>query len=77
VRDLPDDDTWLTENRRGIGDRVREERLRQNLTQDQVWMAARISRGTLQRVERGDEFTISTLARIAWVLDVSLADLVR
>jgi hypothetical protein len=26
VRDLPDDDTWLTDRRRAIGDRVRAER---------------------------------------------------
>ncbi|WP_086765305.1 helix-turn-helix domain-containing protein [Streptomyces bobili] len=77
MRDLPDDDSWLTERRRAIGDRVREERHRQNLTQDQVWQAARIDRRTLQYVESGTEVKLSTLLRIAWVLDVPLSDLVR
>jgi transcriptional regulator with XRE-family HTH domain len=77
VHHLPDDDHWLAERRRAIGDRIREERLHQNLTQDDVWMAARISRGTLQRVEAGEEMKLGTLLRIAFVLDVPLADLVR
>lgn len=77
MRDLPDDDAWIPERRRAIGDRIREERRRQNLTQDQVWLAARINRWTLQRVEAGEEVKLSTLLRIACVLDVPLADLVR
>lgn len=40
-------------------------------------MAARISRWTLQRIESGEDFTMSTLQRIAHVLDVPLADLVQ
>ncbi len=39
-------------------------------------MAARISRGTYQRVEAGEEVTLGTLLRIAWVLDTPLAELV-
>jgi transcriptional regulator with XRE-family HTH domain len=77
VQDLPDDDTWIPEHRRAIGERVRTERRRQNLTQDQVWLAARINRGTLQRVEAGEESQISTLLRIARVLEVPLATLVQ
>jgi transcriptional regulator with XRE-family HTH domain len=77
VRELPDDDTWIHERRRAIGDRVRAERLRQNLTQDAVWLAAGISRGTYQRVEAGQEWRSSTMMRIAWVLDVPLADLME
>ncbi|WHM32461.1 helix-turn-helix transcriptional regulator [Streptomyces sp. BPPL-273] len=77
MRDLPDDDTWIHERRRAIGDRVRAERLRQNLTQDAVWLAAGLSRWTYQRVERGEEWKSSTLLRIAWVLDVPLATLVE
>jgi transcriptional regulator with XRE-family HTH domain len=76
VRDLPDDDEWIAERRRGIGERVRAERLRQNLTQEAVFLAAGIGRYTLQRVEAGAETHLSTLIRIAHVLDVSLADLV-
>jgi predicted transcriptional regulator len=77
VRDLPDDDTWNHDRRQAIGANVREERQRQQLTQDQVWIAARINRWTLQRVEAGQDVKLSTLLRIAWVLDVPLADLVR
>ncbi|MFI7393997.1 helix-turn-helix transcriptional regulator [Streptomyces tendae] len=75
MRDLPDDDSWITERRRVIGDRIRTERLHQNLTQDQVYLAAGLSRWTYQRVEAGEDWRSSTLLRIAWVLDLSLADL--
>lgn len=77
VRDLPDDDNWLPDLRRAIGERVRAERRRQGLTQDQVWQAAHLDRGTVQNVERGEEVKLGTLLRIAWVLDVPLADFVR
>jgi hypothetical protein len=75
VRDLPGDDAWLPERRRAIGARIRDERLRQNATQDAVWMAARISRWTYQRVESGEDCQLSTLLRIAWVLEIPLAEL--
>jgi transcriptional regulator with XRE-family HTH domain len=77
VRDVPDDDEWIAARRREIGDRIRRERQRQRLTQDHVWLAAGISRYTLQRVETGAEMKLSTLLRIAHVLDVPLAELVR
>ncbi|MFJ5915051.1 helix-turn-helix domain-containing protein [Streptomyces ardesiacus] len=77
MRVLPDDDDWIPERRRAIGDRVRSERRRQGLTQDQVWQAARLDRRTVQNVEAGREMKLSTLLRIAYVLDVPLADLVR
>jgi transcriptional regulator with XRE-family HTH domain len=77
MRDLPDDDNWLPERRRAIGQNIRAERRRQKLTQDDVWMAARLTRWTYQRVEYGQEVQLSTLLRIAWVLDVPLADLVQ
>ncbi|MEU6527888.1 helix-turn-helix transcriptional regulator [Streptomyces sp. NPDC046928] len=75
MRDLPDDDSWLPQRRRAIGQRVRAERLRQNLTQDQVWQAARIDRRTLQYVEAGEEMKLGTLLRIAYVLEVPPSDL--
>ncbi|MFE5258220.1 helix-turn-helix transcriptional regulator [Streptomyces coelicoflavus] len=75
MRDLPDDDSWITERRRVIGARIRTERLHQNLTQDQVYLAAGLSRWTYQRVESGEDWRSSTLLRIAWVLDLSLGDL--
>jgi transcriptional regulator with XRE-family HTH domain len=75
VQDLPADDNWITEHRRRIGDRIRAERKRQHLSQDAVWMAARINRWTYQRVERGEEATLGTLLRITRVLDMRLGDL--
>ena len=75
--DLPDDDDWLTDRRRTIGQRIRAERLRQNATQDQLWQAARIDRRTLQHAEAGHEVKLGTLLRIAHVLGVPLSDLVR
>lgn len=75
MHDLPDDDSWITARRRAIGHRIRGERHHQNLTQDQVWLAARISRYTLQRVEAGEETELSTLLRIVRVLGLSLGDL--
>jgi transcriptional regulator with XRE-family HTH domain len=71
MRDLPDDDSWIA------GERLRQERLRQDLTQESVFLAARIARHTLQRVEDGREVQLSTLLRIARVLGVPLAELVQ
>lgn len=76
MRDLPDnDDIWLTGRRAAIGEHLRQVRHHRNLTQDQVWQAARVDRRTLQYVESGAEVKLSTLLRIAWVLEVSLGDL--
>jgi transcriptional regulator with XRE-family HTH domain len=77
VRDLPDDDDdWITDRRQAIGERIRAERLRRNLTQEQVHLNAGIDRITLWRVETGEESKLSTLLRIARALDVPLAELV-
>ena len=75
MRDLPDDDEWIADRRRAIGERFRAERLRQNLTQDAVYLTSGVSRYTLQRVESGAEVRLSTLIRIAWVLELPLAEL--
>lgn len=77
MRDLPDDDTLVHDRRRTIGARVREERRRLNLTQEQVILAARIDRVTLWRLESGDEVLLSTLIRVAWVMGVPLATLME
>lgn len=77
MRDLPDDDTWIPERRRAIGDRIRAARLHQNLTQEAVCLAARVDRVTYQRVEAGQDTLLSTLLRIVWVLDVPLAQLLE
>ncbi|WP_031104252.1 helix-turn-helix domain-containing protein [Streptomyces sp. NRRL S-146] len=73
---LPDDDSWLAEERRAIGNRIRAERERQNLTQERLILAAGIDRVTIWRVETGEESKLSTLLRIARVLGVPLRDLV-
>ncbi|MFJ2259455.1 helix-turn-helix domain-containing protein [Streptomyces sp. NPDC087844] len=77
MQELPDDDAWITDRRRVIGARIRAERERQNLTQEQVILAGRIDRVTIWRVETGQETTLSTLLKIARVLDVPLPDLVQ
>jgi transcriptional regulator with XRE-family HTH domain len=78
VRALPEDDDWTNDRRRVIGDRIRETRLLRNLTQEKVLLAAQVSRSVYQQIEAGrSNPRIGTLMRIAWVLDVPLADLVR
>jgi transcriptional regulator with XRE-family HTH domain len=78
VPTLPDDDAWLLRERQAIGDRIRVRRLRQNMTQEQVFLAAGISRTTFQDVEGGtSDARISTLLRIAHVLGVHVTDLLR
>ncbi|MFD9107124.1 helix-turn-helix transcriptional regulator [Streptomyces bottropensis] len=78
MRDLPDDDDWLTDRQRDVGRRVEAERVRQNLTQEALYLAARVDRRTLQNLEAGSANpTLGTLSRIAYVLDVPISDLVR
>ena len=75
---LPDDDAWLPRERRAIGDRIRVTRLRQNRTQESVFLAANISRSAYQQIEAGTaDAHISSLLRIAHVLGVHVADLLR
>jgi transcriptional regulator with XRE-family HTH domain len=77
-RDLPDDDDWIRARQRVIGERIQTERLKQNLTQEKVFLAAGVDRGTLQALEAGRANpTIETLLRLAYALDVPLSDLVR
>jgi DNA-binding XRE family transcriptional regulator len=77
VHALPEDDDWITERYRAVGDHVREARRYRNLSQEDLYLTAGISRGTLQSVEAGRSCTLATLLRIARALDVPLADLVR
>jgi transcriptional regulator with XRE-family HTH domain len=77
MQELPDDDSWIEDRRRAIGDRVRAERLHQNLTQEKLYLGARVDRVTLQRVEAGEDVRLSTLLKIARALGMPLADLVR
>ncbi|MDX3629065.1 helix-turn-helix transcriptional regulator [Streptomyces europaeiscabiei] len=78
LRDLPDDDDWIRARQQAIGERIQAQRLRQNLTQEAVYLAADVHRGTLQALEAGRANpTIETLLRLAHVLDVPLSDLLR
>ncbi|MFF3310464.1 helix-turn-helix transcriptional regulator [Streptomyces sp. NPDC002952] len=78
MRELPDEDGWLRSRQRQIGHRVQAIRQQQNLTQDALYLAARLDRRTLQHLEAGTgNPTMATLLRIAYVLDVPLTDLVR
>jgi transcriptional regulator with XRE-family HTH domain len=64
--------------RRAIGDRIRETRLRRDLSQEQLAEAARLDRKTIYRVELGQTAArVDWLIRIADALQVPLADLVR
>lgn len=75
---LPDDDAWLLEERRAIGDRIRVERIRQSRTQESVFLAADVGRATYQDVEAGAvDARITTLLRIARVLGMHPTDLLR
>ncbi|MFM9594052.1 helix-turn-helix domain-containing protein [Streptomyces scabiei] len=73
----PDDD-WIPGQLRIIGDHIRAERVRQNFTQERLYLAAGISRWTLQEIEAGrGNPSARTLLRLARALDVPLAELVR
>ncbi|MFF9176007.1 helix-turn-helix domain-containing protein [Streptomyces sp. NPDC014793] len=75
---LPDDDDWLRRERLAIGDRIRVTRLRDNRTQESVFLAAGVSRSAYQAVEGGTaDARISTLLRIAHVLGVHVTDLLH
>ncbi|MEU2962995.1 helix-turn-helix domain-containing protein [Streptomyces albidoflavus] len=72
-----DHPTWLVDERRTLGDRIRERRMWRNLTQEKLAEAAGVSRDTVQRIERGtNDPRYSDLARIARALDTPLAELV-
>ena len=75
---LPDDDDWLHTERRAIGDRIRVRRLRNDLTQEQVFLAAGLARSSYQEIETGlSDAKISSLLRIARVLGAHVTDLLH
>lgn len=74
----PSDDYWLLAERRAIGDRIRVARIHRNMTQERLYLAADVSRATLQSIEAGaGDARLSTLLRIARALGVHPADLLR
>lgn len=75
---LPDTNDWIARERRAIGDRIRVNRLRQNRTQESVFLEARIARSAYQQIEAGTaDARIGTLLRIAHVLGLHVVDLLR
>lgn len=75
---LPDDDAWLRRERQAIGDRIRVRRVRDNRTQESVFLAAGMSRSAYQEIESGiADARVSTLLKIARVLGVHVTDLLR
>lgn len=77
--DLPDDDdAWLLREQRAMGERMRTARLHRNLTQEEVYLKALVSRSTYQGIESGQgNPTIGTLLRIARVLGIHITDLLK
>jgi transcriptional regulator with XRE-family HTH domain len=53
-----------------IGNFIRSHRLKQNKSQEQVALAAGISRSTLSLLERGDKVRIDSLIQVLRVLDL-------
>jgi transcriptional regulator with XRE-family HTH domain len=75
-RDLPDDDEWLQQERRRIGDRIRVVRMHRNLTQERVFLAVPMTRSFYQEVEAGRANpSLETLLRIARAIGVPIGDL--
>ncbi|MCX4844192.1 helix-turn-helix domain-containing protein [Streptomyces sp. NBC_00893] len=66
----------MPERRRTLGERIRDRRMHQNLTQEHLAYLAEVSRDTVQRIEAGqNDARISHLWRIAAVLDTTVAAL--
>ncbi|MFE3326918.1 helix-turn-helix transcriptional regulator [Streptomyces sp. NPDC059176] len=69
MRSDPDPDIdWILDRRRSIGQNVRRERVRANLTQERLRDASGVDRITIQRIEAG-----ATDARISWLLRIARA----
>ena len=76
--DLPADDAWLSSERRRIGKAIRDTRIDRNLTQETVYLAIPLARSFYQEIESGQANpSLETLLRIARVLGVTIADLLR
>lgn len=74
----PPSDAWVLGQRRAIGQQIRSARLHANLTQEKLAERAGIDRQAVNRVEQGHQSPlVDNLLRIAYALDVPLADLVR
>lgn len=75
--DSPDADLWKLHECRRVGQRIREERIHRNLTQEHVYLAVPLNRSHYQAIEAGEANpSLDVLLRICRVLGVRL-DLVR
>ncbi|MFI2078447.1 helix-turn-helix domain-containing protein [Streptomyces triculaminicus] len=71
---LPD---WVITRRRAVGNRIRAVRLDQNMTQERLAELAGLDRQAVNRIEAGSASPrLDSLLRIAYALDVPLAQLV-
>ncbi|WP_374100295.1 helix-turn-helix domain-containing protein [Streptomyces sp. DSM 110735] len=62
--------------RRRVSDRLRAERLHQNLKQQHVYLQADVDRKTLQAIEAGrSDPTLEVLLRLTYVLGMPIEDL--
>ncbi|MEU0807363.1 helix-turn-helix transcriptional regulator [Streptomyces sp. NPDC005970] len=69
---------WILARRRAVGDRIRKLRTWRNLTQEKLAERAGMDRQAVNRIELGHQAPgLDTLIRIAEVLEVPLAELVR
>lgn len=69
---------WVLQRRRAIGDRIRETRLRRNLTQETLAEHCDLDRKTINRIEGGMASPLlDHLLLIADALDVPMTLLVR
>lgn len=69
---------WVIARRRALGDRIRAERAARKLSQEKLAELAGMDRQAINRIEQGHQSAlVDNLFRIAWALDVPLADLVR
>jgi transcriptional regulator with XRE-family HTH domain len=61
-----------------VGERIRAARIRADLTQERVALAAEIDRPSVVRIEQGQQSpTLDTLIRLAAVIGVPLSELVK
>lgn len=74
----PPPDDWVLARRRGVGEQIRSARRAAGITQEGLAERAGIDRQSINRIEQGHAAAyIDNLIRIAYALDVPLADLVR
>ncbi len=76
--DLTDDNAWIFRELQRIGRSIRKARMDRNLTEEDMLLDVPMNQSYYQDIEAGRANpTLDTLLRIARVLDVPLADLVR